>query len=162
MATWSISVSNMTRDCRVAVVVTTSAGRAGEMGDTRRERSHAVAVVVVLLVPLAVVAGRVLASHWISYSDYSAIELRTRAVGTSTTPLVGPFSRYGWSHPGPLLFYALAVPYRILGEQGRGLLLGALLVNGVAIGAVLFVCFRRGRIAGLVVGALIVLLLARA
>ena len=34
-------------------------------------------------------------------ADYAALELRTRAaVGGTDTPLVGPYSRYGWNHPG--------------------------------------------------------------
>ena len=75
--------------------------------------------------PVFVLLVRVLLSGWLSSSDWAAIELRTRDVGTWRTPLVGPYSRYGWNHPGPLLFYVLAVPYRMLGAQGRGILAGA-------------------------------------
>jgi hypothetical protein len=127
-----------------------------------RARRAPIGIAVIVAVPIAVLAVRVVASHWISYGDYSAIELRTRAVGTSTTPLLGPFSRYGWSHPGSLLFYALAVPCRLLGEHGKGLLLGTLTLNSVAVAAALLVCFRRGRLVGLCIGAIIMLVLARA
>src|SRR5262249_30073317 len=147
MATWSISVSNMTRDCRVGSVGVTS----GE--DSARDRLIARLLICALAVPVVVLAARALSSHWISYSDYSAVELRTRAVGTGTTPLIGPFSRYGWSHPGPLLFYALALPYRLLGEHGKGLLLGALSLNVLATALALFVGYRRGRLVGLLVVA---------
>jgi len=105
---------------------------------------------------------RVLRSGWLSSSDWAAIELRTRDVGTRHTPLVGPYSRYGWNHPGPLLFYVLAVPYRMLGGQGHGILAGALAVNVVALGCVGVVLWRRGRVAGLTLGLVVVLLLARA
>ena len=44
---------------------------------------------------------------------------------------MGPYSRFEWSHPGPLLYYLLALPYRVLGNQG--LLLGSLVINGVAV-----------------------------
>jgi hypothetical protein len=127
-----------------------------------RARRVPIAIALIVAVPIAVLAVRVLASHWISYGDYSAIELRTRAVGTSSTPLLGPFSRYGWSHPGPLLFFALALPYRLLGEHGKALLLGTLVLNTIAAAAALLVCYRRGRVVGLCIGAAIVLLLARA
>ena len=59
-----------------------------------RTRRASIAIALIVAVPIAVLAARVVASHWTSYGDYSAIELRTRAVGTSTTPLLGPFSRY--------------------------------------------------------------------
>src|ERR1700745_3196800 len=98
-----------------------------------RVRRAPLAIALIVAVPFVILAGRGLPAHCISYSDYSAIELRTRAVGTRTTPLVGPFSRYGWSHPGPLLFYALAVPYRLLAERGTGLLLGTLAINAAAL-----------------------------
>jgi hypothetical protein len=113
-------------------------------------------------VPVLVLLVRVLSSGWLSTSDWATIELRTRDVGTRHTPLVGPYSRYGWNHPGPLLFYVLAVPYRVLGEQGLGILAGALALNAVAIGCVGVVLWRRGRLAGLTLGLVVVLLFARA
>jgi hypothetical protein len=113
------------------------------------------ATVLVLLV-------RVLRSGWLSTSDWASIELRTRDVGTRHTALVGPYSRYGWNHPGPLLFYVLAVPYRLLGEQGLGILAGALAINAVSIGCVGAVLWRRGQLAGLTLGLVVVLLFTRA
>ena len=66
-------------------------------------------------------------------ADHAAIELRVRVVGGTDTPLVGPYSRFGWSHPGPFLFDLLALPYRGLGREGTGLLSGAAVVNAVAV-----------------------------
>jgi len=128
----------------------------------RSVRSLTWVVAGLLTVPVLVLLVRVLFSGWLSSSDWSAIELRTRDVGTWHTPLVGPYSRYGWNHPGPLLFYALAVPYRIFGSQGRGILAGALAINAAAIACVGVVFWRRGQLAGLTLGLGIVLLLARA
>ena len=48
--------------------------------------------------------------------------------------LIGLYSRDGWSHPGPLLYYTLALPYRLTGGNPAGLLVGALAVNGAAVG----------------------------
>ena len=42
-----------------------------------------------------------------------------RATSSTTGLFVGPYSRYGWNHPGPLLFYVLAVPYKLLGDRVR-------------------------------------------
>ena len=113
-------------------------------------------------VPALVLLARVLNSGWLSSSDWADIELRTRDVGTLHTPLVGAYSRYGWNHPGPLLFYVLALPYRIFGARGYGILAGALVVNAAAVVCIGVVLWRRGRIAGLTLGLAVVLLLVRA
>ena len=62
-------------------------------------------------------------------SDISIIELHVRDVFTRHTPLVGPYSRFGWNHPGPALYYVLAIPYWLSGRSSSGLALGALAVN---------------------------------
>jgi len=141
--------------------------RGEAQGDARRwsgecDRRGAWVVAGLVAVPVFVLLVRVVLSGWLSSSDWAAIELRTRDVGTSHTPLVGPYSRYGWNHPGPLLFYVLAVPYRILGAQGHGILAGALAVNAGAVACVGVVLWRRGRLAGLTLGLVVVLLLGRA
>ena len=129
---------------------------------SRRGVWVATIVAAAVAIPLLVLAVRTTMSHWLSFSDWALIELRTRDVGSKDTALVGPYSRYGWNHPGPLLFYALALPYRLLGAQGKGLLLGSLLVNTASLAAIGVVCWRRGRALGLVLGGAVVLLLVRA
>jgi hypothetical protein len=57
--------------------------------------------------------------------------------------LLGPYSRYGWHHPGPALFYWLALPDRILGSRGPGIVSGTILLNAVATGAVVVILGRR-------------------
>jgi hypothetical protein len=71
--------------------------------------------------------------RWLPATDWATLELRVRDVGTRRTPLVGPYSRFEWYHPGPAIFYVLAVPYRLLGSRSNGLLLGALAVNAGAV-----------------------------
>ena len=85
----------------------------------RRDLSRFVlpAVIVLLLVPLVFLLVRLLFNHYISTSDIALIESRVRDIGTRSTPLVGPYSRYGWNHPGPFFFYALTIPYRLLGSN---------------------------------------------
>ena len=137
------------------------AGRPEVTLDVRDRRLEWV-VVGLLVVPAFILLVRVLDSGWLSSSDWADIELRTRDVGTTHTPLVGAYSRYGWNHPGPLLFYVLALPYRALGARGPGILAGALFVNSAAIACIGGVLWRRGRIVGLTLGLAIVLVLARA
>jgi hypothetical protein len=105
-----------------------------------------IALLVVTLLPLAVLAARAMFQSWVPLGDQATIALRVIEVGTSHTPLVGPYSRFGWSHPGPFMFYALALPYRVTAAQVDGLLVGALLINAAAFSIITYVLFRRGGI----------------
>lgn len=104
--------------------------------------------VVVVAVPFVVLflglAGRALSVDWHPVHDFAFIELRTADVGTSHSPLLGPYSRFGWSHPGPALFAFLALPYRLAGSRPQGLLVGAVIINAAAVAATLAVVRRRG------------------
>jgi hypothetical protein len=63
--------------------------------------------------------------------DGAALELRVLQAGRGVQ-FLGPYSLFGWSHPGPAYFY-LALPfYELFGERGPALNLFALVVNGVA------------------------------
>lgn len=75
----------------------------------------------------------VLSRAYVTGGDWAFIELRTRDVFSGDTPLTGAWSRYGWNHPGPLLYDLLAIPYRLTGSSWRGLWLGALVLNVVAL-----------------------------
>jgi hypothetical protein len=76
------------------------------------------------------------------YADYAWTELQVRDVGRHEV-LIGLYSRDGWSHPGPLLFYVLAPFYRLTGGASIGLGIGALAINGAAITGMAFVARRR-------------------
>jgi hypothetical protein len=76
-------------------------------------------------------------------SDWASIEMRTRDVFSAHPPLIGAWSRYEWSHPGPLLFYVLAIPYRLLGSSWRTLWIGAILVNVAAVALAVWLAARR-------------------
>jgi hypothetical protein len=89
---------------------------------------------------------------WHPAGDWSVLELRTRDVGSSATPLLGPYSRFGWNHPGPMLFWLFAVPYRLLGQSSSTMLLASALANAGAIVGVGVFAWRRGRLP-LVAGA---------
>ena len=100
------------------------------------------------------VIGLAVADGYHPNADIALIELHVRDVGSEEV-LLGPYSRFGWSHPGPLLYYLLAVPYRLLGSTSAGIAVGALLVNTAALVGITLVAWRRG---GPVVGALAFLL----
>lgn len=100
------------------------------------------------LVPAAWSATHALVDGWVPAGDNALIALRVGDVFTAQTPLVGQPSTsdlYGASkarHPGPMEFWALALPYALLGPA-VGLVIGATLVNAAAIAGVGFVAFRR-------------------
>lgn len=116
------------------------------------------ALAVVLPVAVTGVAGA--ARAWLPAGDWAVLELRTRDVGGPLTPLVGPYSRFGWNHPGPLLFWVLALPYRATGAASSGLLLGAAAVNAAALGGLVLFAWRRGRLALVALTAALVGLMA--
>src|SRR5215471_15570875 len=98
---------------------------------TRRGRSARAALIALALLPIAVLLTRVGFQDWHPAGDAAVLALRVAEVGTSHTPLVGPYSRFGWAHPGPMLAYSLALPYRVLGN--RGLLVGSLAISGLSV-----------------------------
>jgi hypothetical protein len=56
---------------------------------------------------------------------------------------LGPYSRFGWNHPGPIYFF-LQAPFYILSEhRSAGLSAGALVINLTALGLLLWVCARQ-------------------
>lgn len=114
----------------------------------------------VAAVSLAVLVGIVgaVTRGWTPVSDDAFIELLTRDV-PAHLPLTGVYSRYGWSHPGPALFWGLSVPYRLVGSASSGLLVGALLGHLAAVLGMWWVARRLDRLTGLLVlcGAVAVL-----
>jgi hypothetical protein len=102
-------------------------------------------VVALTVVPLVVSAFALLLGQgdYVAIGDLAATELITRDIGRDAVAL-GPYSRDGWHHPGPALYYVLAVPYRLLGSTASALDVGALLVNGASVAGMAFVARRRG------------------
>jgi hypothetical protein len=101
---------------------------------------------VLALVPLAVsavVAVQELDSSYHPAGDLAAIQLKTDDVLRHPVP-TGLFSRDRWDHPGPAMFYVLALPYRLSGSEAWGLHVGALLVNGASIVGMALIARRRG------------------
>jgi hypothetical protein len=112
-----------------------------------------------VLLPLIVLLVSLHGSHWHAASDQAAELLRIDEVGGRHTSLVGVFSRFGWSHPGPLLFWLLAPFHWLFGNTG--VLFGVGVLNGVAMAASLFVARRRGGVPMAIVTGIALLLLMR-
>ena len=125
-----------------------------------RWSSSALAAVVVAAVAVPVLLAGLAALNgvWRPSGDWAVLALRVGDVG-GDSPLVGPYSRYGWNHPGPMLYWALAGPYHLLGRQPVDLLFGTALLNALAFAGTVGLAWRRGRLAlVLLTGATLALL----
>lgn len=116
----------------------------------RRGRLIAVLVGALLLVPVATSVGRALAADWRPSNDDALIVLQARDVLSTDPPLVGQPSTADTyvegnsaRHPGPIEFYLLALPIRVLGHT-LGTLLTAAALAGTAVLLTAWIAFRRG------------------
>lgn len=75
------------------------------------------------------------------YGDQAAVELAVINAGHHTQ-LVGPYSRFGWHHPGPSWFYLLDSAFLPLGSHGWSLLTAILLLQAVVVALVVIVAWR--------------------
>jgi hypothetical protein len=128
-----------------------------------RERAWSTAVIGLALLPFAVSALRLATgagSGYHPYADQGTIESLVRDVGHHWL-LLGPFSRFGWFHPGPALYYLLAVPYRLTGSSSGSLAFAALCLNAGAVLGISLIARRRGGIPLLLITSVFVLLLVR-
>jgi hypothetical protein len=115
-------------------------------------------VAALLVLPAVVAALSLLGRHWYPSADQAFEALRIGDVGGQHTPLVGEPSRFGWYHPGPLLFFLLAPAQRLFGQTG--ILAGTAALNAAALIGVAVIARRRGGTAlllwtGLLVAALV-------
>jgi hypothetical protein len=113
-----------------------------------------------VLAPVAAVCASLIGRHYLPGGDEALELLRIEDVGTRHTPLLGAYSRWGWAHPGPALFWALAPFYRLLGATGVPIGMGIL--NGLAIAGVIVVAHRRGGYELAALAGLMMALLVRA
>src|SRR5918998_3083802 len=105
------------------------AGGVAEPSPAWRSPSLVIAFAVVL-VPMAVAIVEVLGRRWTPAGDVALEMLQVSEVGTAHTPLTGAWSRWGWNHPGPLLFYVLAPFTWLFGNVGA--LVGVTAINLLA------------------------------
>jgi hypothetical protein len=80
---------------------------------------------------------------YVPISDIAVIESYT-IHATNQRLFVGPYSRFHWHHPGPMVFYLLAPFYVVSGERTAGLAAGAVGINLCALLVILIVAGRSG------------------
>lgn len=116
-----------------------------------------VAASLVALAPLLVVILTRSFRHWTPVQDMAIIDLRVRDVFTPNWPITGPYSYWGWNHPGPLEYWSVAVFGLPFGRPAWATLVGHALLQLVALGAVLHWATRVGRSMTLVIAVFIAL-----
>jgi hypothetical protein len=128
---------------------TSERGRAVDGGPgpvaARTRRVRPIWIVLVLALPILVgTVTRVwLVGDHDANGDRALIALAVRAVSIHPV-LLGPYSRFGWHHPGPLYYYLLAVPTWLFGFRVNSLVLGASLINLVSVVGIVAIAIRRG------------------
>jgi len=113
---------------------------------------------VVLFVPIVVAALRSVDSLSRAIGDSAIIQLYAEDI-PGRLPLVGVYSRFDFHHPGPLLYYLVAVPVHIFGAYGLALTAAALSI--ASLGGILLVLYRRGGAALFAIGVLLDIVLTR-
>lgn len=109
----------------------------GGRGDARPRWQIGVAGALTLAALAPIIA--VLLQRWgrpyLPVQDQGVFDLRIRDVWSfsANTPLAGPYSRFGWDHPGPTVFYLLAVVSGVLGQAAWASIVGNALLQAVAV-----------------------------
>src|SRR3954453_17931546 len=123
-------------------------------GADRWRRAYTVALTLVLLpVAVAMVTSLLDGGHT-AFADRALMELRIRDVGFHPVT-IGLYSRDGWAHPGPFVYYLLAGPSRLLRSRLNALMVGSLLLNAAAVATMGVIAKRVGGL-----GAALVVLVA--
>jgi hypothetical protein len=114
-----------------------------------RDRLYAIGLAVLVLVPFVVALVRAFHDGWVPSGDEANIATRSFDVFSRHPPLTGLPSTSGLygdkiatNHPGPIEFYLIAVPLRVLG-MSAGPLLTAATINAACALLALWVFLRR-------------------
>ncbi|HUR20975.1 MAG TPA: hypothetical protein VMZ90_09230 [Vicinamibacterales bacterium] len=109
---------------------------------SRNTRALALAVGALMVIAVVVTARRM--SPIVTSSDLAITEFYTE-LATRGELLAGPYSRFGWNHPGPIYFYVLAPFYAAGGHRAAALFAAAVAINLAAIFILTWVVSREDR-----------------
>jgi hypothetical protein len=120
----------------------------------------AILITCAALAPVVVVVLQHWGSHNLPTGDLATIDLRVRDVFSfgGNFPLTGPYSRFGWNHPGPVSYYLLAAFEAPFGRAPWATLVGAALLQGVAIAWTARLAWKSGGLRWLVAWTAVVVL----
>jgi hypothetical protein len=116
---------------------------AGAAPDDRRPRQWdgAAYLCVVPVVAVALRQWPLVGDATAPSADWAVIELNVRSA-LEGRQLLGPYSRFGFNHPGPAMFYLLALPYALLGRSFGALLIATALLNATLCVLIVWVARR--------------------
>ena len=110
-----------------------------------RERGIRLAAAFVLLLPVIVALVTLIGRPWHPTDDLAIVDLRVRDVFSMHTPLTGLYSRPGWNHPGPAMFWMIGVISELTAHARRGRTrIGGTIFQGVALVWLVWVASSRG------------------
>src|SRR5690349_14036789 len=114
-----LSSAVVTTDVRAAPADETSSPNPAALAFADRHLEVILTAIVTL--PFVVAAAMMVVKYrsFAPFADIALIELGIRDVGRHVV-LLGVYSRFGWRHPGPMLFYLLAIPYWLTGGSSGG------------------------------------------
>jgi hypothetical protein len=110
----------------------------------------AIALTLLCVAPSIMVVARMAGRSYFPIQDLAVVDLRVRDVWTLNTPLIGPYSK-SFNHPGPMFFWALAIPSLLFAQAAWATLVASAVVMALAIAATARVAWRAGGIALVVV-----------
>jgi hypothetical protein len=85
--------------------------------------------VAATVAPLILACAYAIGRTWAPTGDWAVAEVAVVDVFSADPPLLGAYSRLGWNHPGPALWWLLAPLYHLTGRQSWALMVGVGLVN---------------------------------
>jgi len=107
----------------------------------------------VVVVLLAVWAG-----HITTDADFAVSQVYVELAARGEL-LLGPYSRFGWHHPGPIFFYSVVPFYVLAGHEAAAMYAAALAINLAALTAIGAIVARESgrRLSAAVVFALLIM-----
>lgn len=93
------------------------------------------------VVAIVVIVGR----PWHPADDLAIIDLRVRDVWSVHFPLTGLFSRPGWNHPGPAMFWFIAILSGVTDHAPWATRVGGPILAAIAFASLAIVTPRAGR-----------------
>jgi hypothetical protein len=103
----------------------------------------AIGLILAAVSPVILVVVTRAGRHYLPVQDFAVIDLRVRDVFTRDVPLVGPYSRYGWDHPGPLVYWLVAPFSALFGRPAWATQVGFALLQGAAAVWLGLIAWRR-------------------
>src|SRR5437762_3607669 len=102
-------------------------------------RAGVIGAIAMLLLALCVGSAR--SRRTFPVSDDALIESYT-LLATQGRLVYGPYSRYGWHHPGPIYFWTAAPFYALADHKTGGLYVGVMFINVASMVAAVWVVAR--------------------